>query len=143
MKTNPLKDGSLTEKSVGIGTVTRKMVQERAAELAVINGRSRHNVLETDWEQAKRELTGGEEMDPKEARLESATESQRWEPVPGSEGHKVPAAPSEDEDNEGRSDNERLVEEGIGGAEHEQMLQATKEPRIERGGGRSLPKKQS
>jgi hypothetical protein len=40
---------------------------------------------------------------------------------------KVPVAPSADEDDEGRSDNQRLVEEGIAGAEHDQMVQATKE----------------
>jgi hypothetical protein len=66
-------------------------------------------------------------MDPKEAVLESAPESERWDPVPGSAGHKVPVAASDDEDDEGRSDNERLVEEGIAGAEHDQMLQATRE----------------
>jgi hypothetical protein len=65
-------------------------------------------------------------MDPKDAVLESAPESDRWDPVPGSTGHKVPVVPSEDEDEEGRSDNERLVEEGIAGAEHDQMLQATR-----------------
>jgi hypothetical protein len=40
MKANPLKDGALTDNSAGIGTVIREMVQERAAELATINGRS-------------------------------------------------------------------------------------------------------
>ena len=44
----------------------------------------------------------------------------------GSTGHKVPVAPSEDEDDEGRSDNERLVEGGIAEAEIEQSFQATK-----------------
>ena len=33
--------------------------------------------------------------------------------MPGSTGHKVPVISGEDEDAEGRSDNERLVEEGI------------------------------
>ena len=46
--------------------------------------------------------------------------------MPGSTGHKVSAAPSEDEDEEGRSDNERLVDEGIAGAELDQMDQATR-----------------
>ena len=127
MKTNPLKQGVLTENSAGIGTVNRKMVRERAVELAVINGRAARDVSKSDWEQAKRELTGEPDADPKEAVLESAPESERWDPVPGSEGSKVPAAPSADEDDEGRSDNERLVEEGIAGAEHDQSLQATKE----------------
>jgi hypothetical protein len=36
-------------------------------------------------------------------------------------------APSADEDDEGRSDNERLVEEGIAGAEEDQMHQASRE----------------
>ena len=128
MKSNPLKQGILTENSTGIGTVTRKMVRERAVELAVINGRGPRDVSKSDWEQAKRELTGESDTDPTDALLESVPESERWDPVPGSVGGKVPAAPNADEDDEGRSDNERLVEEGIAGAEHDQMRQASLEP---------------
>ena len=124
MKTNPLKQGLLTENSAGIGTVTREMVRRRAVELALMSGRSAPEVSKPDWEQAKRELTGEPEIDPKEAVLESAPESDRWNPVPGSAGHKVPVVSGADEDDEGRSDNERLVEEGIEGAEHDQMRQA-------------------
>jgi hypothetical protein len=126
MKTNPLKQGALTEHSAGLGTATPQMVRERAIELAIINGRSAQDVSKSDWEQAKRELTGDSDSDANQAVLESAPESERWDPVPGSTGHKVPVAPSEDEDEEGRSDGERLVEEGIAGAEHDRMLQATK-----------------
>ncbi len=125
MKTNPLKQGTLTENSAGLGTVTRKMVRERAIELVVINGRSAPEVSKSDREQAKWELTGEPDTDPKDAVLESAPESERWDPVPGSEGRKVPVAPSADEDDEGRSDNERLVEEGVAGAEQDQMRQAS------------------
>jgi hypothetical protein len=126
MNSNPLKEGALTENSVGIGTVTRSMVRKRAVELAVINGRTAQEASKSDWEQAKRELTGEPDADPKEAALESAPESERWDPVPGSEGRRVPAAPSADEDDEGRSDNERLIEEGIAGAEHDQLRQASR-----------------
>ncbi len=126
MKTNPLKEGALTENSAGIGTVTREMVRQRAVELAVINGRSAQEVSEADLEQAKRELTGEPDIDPRDAVLESAPESERRDPVHGSIGQKVAAAPSEDEDEEGRSDNERLVQEGIEGAEHDQMRQASR-----------------
>jgi hypothetical protein len=126
MKTNPLKDGVLTENSVGIGTVTQAMVQARAEELAVIDGRLPGEATMSDLVQAKLELTGEPDEFSKAAVLESAPESERWDPLPGSTGNKVMAAPSEDEDDEGRSDNERLVEEGIAGAEHDQMLQATK-----------------
>mgnify|MGYP001598364404 CR=1 FL=1 len=127
MKTNPLKEGVLTENSVGIGTVTRGMVRERAVELAKIDGRSEQNVSKSDWEQAKRELTAEPDADAKEAAFELAPESDRWDPVSGSTGQKIVAAPSEDEDAEGRSDNERLVEEGIAEAELDHRRQAASE----------------
>jgi len=83
MNTNPLKQGALTENSAGLGTVTRQLVQARALELAKINGRAASAVSKNDWEQAKRELTGEPDQDSKAALLESAPESERWDPVPG------------------------------------------------------------
>lgn len=130
MNTNPLKQGALTENSAGLGTVTRQLVQARALELTKINGRAASAVSKNDWEQAKRELTGEPDQDSKEALLESAPESERWDPVPGSTGQKTEVTASEDEDDEGRSDNEQLVEEGIEGAEHDQMRQASREPKV-------------
>ncbi|MGC9940936.1 MAG: hypothetical protein ABSE48_03830 [Verrucomicrobiota bacterium] len=117
MNNNPLKNGALMKNSVGIGTVTRKMVKDRAVELAITDDRSAQEVTKSDWEQAKKELTGEPELDPKQSLLESAPESERWDPVPGSTGHKIHTAPSADEDEEGRSDNERLVDEGVAEAE--------------------------
>ena len=126
MKTNPLKDGIISENSAAVGTVTAKMVRERAADLAIIDGHLSHDATASHFAQAKRELTGVPDMDPKDAILEAAPESERWDPVPGSTGTKARVAPSEDEDEEGRSDNERLVEGGIAEAEIEQMRQAAK-----------------
>ena len=116
----------MTENSAGIGTVNRKMVRERAVELAVINGRSAQDVSKADWEQAKQELTGGADTDAKAAALEAAPESERWDPLPGSTGHKARVAASEDEDEEGRSDNEKLVAEGMAEAEADHLRQASK-----------------
>jgi hypothetical protein len=125
MKTNPLKEGVITENSAGVGTVTRKMVRARAAELAIIDGLLSSESTSAHFAQAKRELTGVPGVDPKDALLESAPESERWDPVHGSTGDKARVAPSEDEDEEGRSDNERLVEGGIAEASIEQSFQAT------------------
>ena len=58
MKTNTIKRSSLNENSTGLGTVTRDMVHSRAAELAVIDGRSPKGATMSDLAQAKRELTG-------------------------------------------------------------------------------------
>ena len=126
MNTNPLKQGALIENTTGIGTVTREMVRARAAELGLINGRSTQEVSQADWDQAKRELTGEPEMDPNQAILESAPESERWDPGHGSTGDKVRVAPGEDEDDEGLSDSARLFEEGVHEADHDQMLKAAK-----------------
>ena len=126
MTTNPLKDGNISENSAGLGSVTRKMVLGRAEELAIISGSWLHNVSASDFEQARQQLTGETDMAPLETALESAPESERWEPVAGSAGQKVRVAPSEDEDGEGRSDNERLVVEGVAGAEHDHRLQAAR-----------------
>ncbi len=126
MNSNPLKDGALTENSAGLGTVTLKMVRERALEIAAINGHEAQAMTQSDWDQAKRELTGQTDADPLTETLEGAAESERWDPLPGSTGTKMAVAASDDEDAEGRSDNEKLVAEGIAGAEHDQMIKAVK-----------------
>jgi hypothetical protein len=124
---NLLRDGHMTENGAGLGTVTRAMVRERAVELALIDGRAASDANPSDWDQAKRELTGGSEIDSNEAILEAAPESERWDPVHGSTGHKAPQSGSDDEDDDGRTDSARLVEEGVAEAEHDQMVQAARE----------------
>ena len=126
MKIDQPKDGALIINSIGVGTVTDKMVRERAVKLAEIDGRRAQEISTSDLEQAKRELTSGSDQDPNEALLESAPESERWDPLPGSTGRVVPVTSIDDEDDEGRSVSDRLVEEGMLEAEHDQMVQAAK-----------------
>lgn len=127
MKIDPVNESALIINSTGVGTVTRKMVRERASELALINGRAAKDASKADWEQAKRELTGGSELDPGEVLLEEAPESERWDPLPGSNGQIVTVPSTDDgEDNEGTSIGERLINEGVNEAEHDQMLQAAR-----------------
>src|SRR4051812_3373554 len=57
MRKNPLNKGIIMENAAGIGTVTSEMIQARARELAAINGRPSSKPSETDYQQAKRELT--------------------------------------------------------------------------------------
>lgn len=131
MKTYPLNEGILIENSAGIGTVAPGMMGERAVELAVINGRSAQEASKSDLEQAKRELTGEPQIDPDEAALESAPESERRDPVPGPTRQIVSAESMGDEDAEGRTVSEKLIEAGVREAEHDQMLQATRGRREE------------
>ena len=123
MKKNGMEEGRLTEHSRGIGTVTEEMVRQRARELAVINGRTQDNVLDSDFEQARRELTGEEGLNPQPTRAEQLPEEERWDPVPGSAGKSAPKVPAPDE----QSYAEKLVEEGVADAEQDQMIKATRE----------------
>src|ERR1700720_4185605 len=83
MKTNPPKEGALIENYAGILTVTREMLRERGAELAVTNGHSAHEASKSHLKQAGQELTSQSDTDPKAAVLESPPESERWDQVPG------------------------------------------------------------
>ena len=66
-------------------------LRERIARFAMaINGCSVQGKSQSDWVQAKRELTSEPDTDPNEAVLESAPDSERWHPVPGSTGQNVP-----------------------------------------------------
>jgi hypothetical protein len=105
--------------------LTREDVHARARELALIDGRTPPDVSQADYEQAKRELTGESELDRQEAVLDAIPEEKRDDPTPDSTGHQVPESPSEEEDDEGRSESEQLAEKGVENAEREQVLQAS------------------
>ena len=64
--------------------------------------------------------------DRKEALLESVPESERWNPVPGSAGVESPTNSSVDEDVDGRSVHEQLVEEGAADAALDSRKQSSK-----------------
>jgi hypothetical protein len=97
------------------------MVLKRARELALISGREQ--VLESDFEQAKRELTREEHLTPEPDRMENLPEDKRWDPVPESTGKEAPTVPAPDE----QTFAEKLVEEGVEDAEHDQMTKAARE----------------
>ena len=50
--------GTIRGKGNGQAIVTRQMVHDRTQELALIDGRNPHQILQVDYERAKREITG-------------------------------------------------------------------------------------
>ena len=129
MRKNPLNKGIIMENAAGTGTVTPAMVEARARELALIDGRDSSKPTEADYQQAKRELTGEDDIDPQQENLESLPESEAWDPLPGSTGRQATESLGEDEDAEGRSESAQMFEEGISEAEHDQMRQASRADR--------------
>jgi hypothetical protein len=96
MPKKSLNQGGVSKNLKGNGSVTRAMVNVRAHELTLIAGRTSPDVTQADYEQAKRELTGESDLDRQEAILDSIPEAKRWDPIPGSEGHRSPESPSEE-----------------------------------------------
>ena len=133
MDKNNLSKSTPPESDPGAREPTLASVRKRANELAAIHGRGLSEVSESDYAEARRELSrNGKEPDSKETLLESLPESARWDPVPGSEGREVPSLPSDDdEDEDGRNTSARLAEGGVTVAEEEQAIRAAKAARAE------------
>jgi hypothetical protein len=115
-------EGRYSERGHGIGTVTEEMVRKRAAGIALRNGRSEHNLLDSDLAQARRELTGEERLSPKPDPTETIPNKPRWEENTGSEGGRNPPIPAPDE----QTFAEKLVKEGVADAEQERAEEATR-----------------
>lgn len=117
------KEGRFSQHGHGLGTVTEEMVRQRAAELALVNGRAPGQILDSDIEEARRELTGRETLVPTPPPAEELTEDQRWQPVAESTGSMAPTVRASDE----QTFAEQLVEEGMEDAEQDSMVQGTRE----------------
>ncbi len=126
MKSNPPKTRALPGKRVGpapdLGPTHRraKTTPEKKPILEKKGGEA------AAWAQAKRKVAKPDVgLNP--APDEPAAERERWDPLPGSTGHKVHVPSGDDEDDEGRSDTERLVERGVKDAGRDQTRAAAGE----------------
>jgi len=120
MRKDQIEEGRISDHSRGLGTVTQEMVRARAREIALINGRPPDHLSPADLSQAKRELMGQNYVESPEEQLPTW---ERWDPVPGSAGHQAESVAAHDE----QTDAAKLVEEGVAEAEHEQMVEGTRE----------------
>ena len=117
MKQSTKPTGKISDHFQGLGTVDQQTVEQRAKEIAIINGRLAEDYNEADWAEAKAELSGARNpvLDEPE---DSINGLKRWDEVPGTSGKKIsPKRPSDEQ-----TFAEQLVEEGVAEAEHEQML---------------------
>ena len=115
-KTPAAAEGKIFESSI-----TEGMIEERARELAAIDGRNPNQATDTDRQNASRELHGHDHP-ATGASDEPKVSGWDWEtPVPSS-GHSAPQTTPPDDARIA----EELVEEGINDAEHDQMVAARK-----------------
>lgn len=96
------------------------MVRQRAKELAQIDGRT--EITESDWQQAKRELHGGQSSHATDGDEEMMTRQVSERDMMAVDlGHHTENFAVEDTENMA----EELIAEGMDEAVHEQMLQAS------------------
>jgi hypothetical protein len=108
--------GKIVRGTEGLGTVTPRMIEERAREIARSDGRNRPNDL--DRSSAREELTGtgsGSEKVP--TREEPGRD---WEMPLVSTGEKAPTVRPEDD----QSISEELIQEGVEEADHDQRVRS-------------------
>jgi len=89
MNKKNLSSGVSTRSSIANVPVTREMVHARTRELTLLAGRETRHVKQSDYEQAKRELTGESDLDRQDAMLAAVPETPFWNPRFGSTGHHV------------------------------------------------------
>jgi hypothetical protein len=121
MKPSSLNDGVIPSPTDAPATTTPPDIRERAVEIALSHGGSVTDVTAFDREEAERELTAQPAAGSPEDSL-PADQTPRDTNI----GHQVPNAPSADEDAEGRSLNEQLVDKGLARAARDHLVQATK-----------------
>lgn len=124
MNTAHLAHGKISERFKGVGTVTQDMVVQRAREMAIINGRPPNHYTQDDFLEAKRELTGLGGNGVEQSEEEPIAGLTSWDEEPGTSGHIVERNAATDE----QTYDEQLVEEGVGEAEHEQMVEGARSP---------------
>lgn len=106
----------------GLGVPSPEMVEKRAREIAMIDERNPDEFTETDWRQAKNELTGVEGSHAPEIDDTVDEEMSERDDIPGASGHRAP------NDYEGDENlGEELVSGGIDEAAHDQMVEARRE----------------
>jgi hypothetical protein len=121
----PMTHGRIAHHGAGLGTVTPEMVQRRAREIAISDGRAGNEVTSADWEQARRELLGAANSPNAESDVEEAGSTTGWDPAPPSIGHRADTQEVDDEETMA----EQLIQEGIEEADHDERVQAGRETR--------------
>ena len=121
--------GDLSGKETDLNVPTPEAVTQRAREIALIEERNPDDFTKSDWEQARRELTGVETSASSEDPVElAATLSERGS-VPGESGGRVPRVSPKDE----ALVDENLVSRGVEEATHDQMVEAAQEDQTAEG----------
>ena len=123
--------GKITVHGGGLGAPTPEQVEKRAREIALIDERDPNDFTDADWDQARRELLGDTQFQPREESEQAAKMQEEWEITPDDRGRRVNRQGADDDE---ESVGEQLVTDGVEEAIHDQMLEARREELEQEGG---------
>ncbi|MDQ6625099.1 MAG: hypothetical protein M3Y69_03005 [Verrucomicrobiota bacterium] len=122
--------GKISVHGDGMGAPTPELVEKRARELALIDGRDAEAFTDADWEQARQELMGVASDAAPEETAENASLEEEWPVVAGDTGHRAPRAGVDDDEMIGA----QLVAGGVDEATHDSMVEAAQSEQSQEGG---------
>ena len=123
--------GKILDHDAGIGEVDNDMIDERARELAAIDGLTPGQVNEGHRHQAREELQGGD--DPTVPNDDEGVEAGliNADDVPGESGGAVSPATNAATHGDEQTIGEQLYSEGIAEADHDRMVDSRSQERTE------------
>ncbi len=122
--------GKISVHGNGMGAPTPEMIEKRAREIALINERQPNDFTDGDWDQARRELLGLEEIASADDTNGVADSMSERDESPEEHGHRVPRVGFEDDE---ESLGTHLVTDGLEEAVHDRMVEAAREDQEEEG----------
>lgn len=126
----PYDHGKILDHGAGIGEVTRAEIEDRARELAQIDGLDANQVNEGHRFQARRELQGDTSADG--ANDEAAVgELVQEDDVLGESGFAVPPATNAAIHGDEQTIGEELYGEGVTEADHDRMVESRRQERLD------------
>jgi hypothetical protein len=121
-KNSQISIGKVSAAQTDLGVPTPELVERRAREIALIDGRNPDEFTDSDWEQARLELTGMQGSGSLEEPGEIAASLSERGSIPGETGGRAPRVMPKDE----ALLDERLTSRGVEEAAHDQMVEAAK-----------------
>ena len=128
---SPRNQGKILDRSAGIGEVSKAEIEQRARELAEIDGLDADQVNEGHRYQARQEMIGATDADAASDDEGSIADLINEDDVPGESGSAVLTANNSSADGDDQTIGEELVNEGISEADHDRMIESRKQERLD------------
>ena len=128
---SPRDQGKILDHSAGIGEVSKAEIEQRARELAEIDGLDADQVNEGHRYQARQEMLGATDADAANDDEGMIADLINEDDVPGESGSAVSTSNNSAADGDDQTIAEELVNEGIAESDHDRMIESRKQERLD------------